>query len=47
MSREQLEDLMDEINGEDDESSDYEYNKINNNEENTLETYTVTTPVTE
>jgi len=31
MSREQLEDLMDEINEEDNISSDYEYNEINNN----------------
>jgi len=31
MSREQLEELMDEINEEDNISSDYEYNEINNN----------------
>jgi|GEM_PF-6252121 hypothetical protein len=47
MSREQLEDIMDEVNEEDNISSDYEYNEINNNRENTLESYTVNTPITE
>jgi len=31
MSREQLEELMDEIKEEDNISSDYEYNELNNN----------------